>query len=259
MTKVAFVFPGQGSQSVGMGQRLAAASPAAAAVFVEADGALGESISRLAWDGPRRHPRPDRERPAGPAGDVDRVPRGAPGALGGGRPGSATGLLRRPLDGPVQRDGRGRHARVSADGVRLVRERGRLMQASGRRSRGPDGGDHRSRRRRGCPELVERAGAYGVFGVANRNSPGSGRRVRRATGRRGGASSWPGSSARGERSSCPVSVAAHSPLMADAADGMRTVLDRRPVRRPDRAAPGQPRRAAADDRRRRPAASSSST
>jgi [acyl-carrier-protein] S-malonyltransferase len=52
MTTPAFVFPGQGSQSVGMGQALAAASPAAAAVFAEADAALGEPISHLAFDGP---------------------------------------------------------------------------------------------------------------------------------------------------------------------------------------------------------------
>ena len=48
----AYVFPGQGSQSVGMGQALAAASPAAAAVFSEADRALGEPIAKLAFEGP---------------------------------------------------------------------------------------------------------------------------------------------------------------------------------------------------------------
>ena len=53
MATIAFVFPGQGSQSVGMGRALAEASPAAAAVFAAADAALGEPISRLAWDGPR--------------------------------------------------------------------------------------------------------------------------------------------------------------------------------------------------------------
>ena len=52
MTSSAFVFPGQGSQSVGMGQALAAASPAAAAVLAAADAALGEPISALAADGP---------------------------------------------------------------------------------------------------------------------------------------------------------------------------------------------------------------
>ncbi|MCW5695369.1 MAG: ACP S-malonyltransferase [Bauldia sp.] len=48
----AFVFPGQGSQSVGMGKALADASPAAAAVFAEVDEALGEKLSATMWDGP---------------------------------------------------------------------------------------------------------------------------------------------------------------------------------------------------------------
>ena len=49
---IAFVFPGQGSQKVGMGRALAEAYPAARRVFDEADAALGESLSRLIWDGP---------------------------------------------------------------------------------------------------------------------------------------------------------------------------------------------------------------
>jgi len=48
----AFVFPGQGSQTVGMGKDLADAYPAARAVFQEVDDALGESLSRLIWEGP---------------------------------------------------------------------------------------------------------------------------------------------------------------------------------------------------------------
>jgi len=48
----AFVFPGQGSQSVGMGKALAEASPTAAAVFAEVDEALGEKLSATIWDGP---------------------------------------------------------------------------------------------------------------------------------------------------------------------------------------------------------------
>ncbi|QPH53769.1 ACP S-malonyltransferase [Pontivivens ytuae] len=48
----AFVFPGQGAQTVGMGKALADAYPAAQAVFDEVDEALGEKLSALIWDGP---------------------------------------------------------------------------------------------------------------------------------------------------------------------------------------------------------------
>lgn len=48
----AFVFPGQGSQSVGMGKGLADAFAAARQVFEEVDAALGERLSAIMWDGP---------------------------------------------------------------------------------------------------------------------------------------------------------------------------------------------------------------
>ncbi len=47
----AFVFPGQGTQTIGMGKDLAEAYPAAKAVFDEVDDALGEALSALIWDG----------------------------------------------------------------------------------------------------------------------------------------------------------------------------------------------------------------
>lgn len=47
----AFVFPGQGAQSIGMGKDLAEAYPAAKAVFDEVDAALGEPLSELIWSG----------------------------------------------------------------------------------------------------------------------------------------------------------------------------------------------------------------
>ncbi len=49
---VAFIFPGQGSQTVGMGKALAAAFPEARAVFDTVDDALNENLSRLCFEGP---------------------------------------------------------------------------------------------------------------------------------------------------------------------------------------------------------------
>ena len=47
----AFVFPGQGAQTIGMGKSLAVAYPAAKAVFDEVDDALGQHLSKLIWEG----------------------------------------------------------------------------------------------------------------------------------------------------------------------------------------------------------------
>ena len=49
---VAFIFPGQGSQSVGMGKALADAFAPARAVFEEVDAALGQKLSDIIWEGP---------------------------------------------------------------------------------------------------------------------------------------------------------------------------------------------------------------
>jgi [acyl-carrier-protein] S-malonyltransferase len=221
MTAVAFVFPGQGSQYLGMGRDLAAALPAAAAVFAESDAALGEPLSRLAWDGPED--------------ELNRTEQAQPAILATSIAYLAA-LQQRWREGGTEIEPRymaghsmGQYSALVAagaislaDGIRLVRERGIRMQASGA---GRDGamaavlGLDEAR----IPELVQGASAHGVFGLANRNAPGqvvvSGERT---------AIEAAADLARGLGAKrvivLPVSVAAHSPLMAEAATAMREVL-----------------------------------
>ena len=223
MSQLAFVFPGQGSQSVGMGRALAERSPAAAAVFAAADAALGEPISALAWDGP--------------AESLDRTEQAQPAILAASiailealRWGWSAAGIPAPVPAFAAGHSMGQYSALVAagvisleDGIRLVRARGRAMQASGA---GRDGAmaaiigldDAR------IPELVDGAARHGTFVVANRNAPGpvvvSGER--------------PAIEAGAELAKTlgakraivlPVSVAAHSSLMAEAADEMRGVLD----------------------------------
>ncbi len=222
MITLALVFPGQGSQSVGMGRSLAEASPAAAAVFGEADAALGEALSALAWDGPAETlDLTTNAQPALLAASIAflrgleerRAARGLPALepafYAGHSMGQYTALV---AAGAIS----------LADGVRLVRERGRQMQASGEGHPGAMAAliglpDER------LDELVATGRAHGTFGVANRNSPGqvvvSG--VREAVEAAAAAARDLGAK---RAIVLPVSVAAHSPLMADAAAGMARVL-----------------------------------
>jgi [acyl-carrier-protein] S-malonyltransferase len=118
MGKVAFVFPGQGSQKVGMGREAFDAYEAARAVFDEADAVLGEPISTLCFQGPEE--------------DLKLTANTQPAVL-------ATSIaLLRALDEPfdvVAGHSLGEYsAHVAAgtlslaDALRLVRKRGRYMQ-----------------------------------------------------------------------------------------------------------------------------------
>ena len=222
MTSVAFVFPGQGSQSVGMGRDLAEGSTAAAAVFAAADQALGEPVSPLAWDGPADLL--DLTEHAQPAILATSI-----AILAGLRGRFAAEGLAAPTPVFAAGHSMGQYSALVAagalsleDGVRLVRERGRLMQASGR---GRDGsmaaliGLDEAR----LPELVAAASQHGVFVVANRNAPGqvvvSGERSAIQAG-----AELAKSMGAKRAIVLPVSVAAHSPLMAQAAEGMRDAL-----------------------------------
>ncbi len=68
---IAFTFPGQGSQAVGMGRDLAEAFPEARAVFDEVDDALGEKLSQHHVGRPGGDADADGQRPAGADGRLD--------------------------------------------------------------------------------------------------------------------------------------------------------------------------------------------
>ena len=222
MGRLAFVFPGQGSQSVGMGVGLAAAWPSAGEALAEADAVLRQPLSSLIAEGPTE--------------DLDRTENAQPALLA-----TSIAFLRalelraREADIELQPAFMAGHSMGQysalvaagaislADGLRLVRERGRLMQASGNASPGAMAAligldDAR------LPELVERASAIGVFGVANRNAPGQ---VVVSGERAAVEASLEIARELGARKSVllPVSVAAHSPLMRDAARAMSEVLE----------------------------------
>ena len=216
----AYIYPGQGSQTVGMGQALADVSPVAAAVWQEADEALGEPITRLAWEGPAEElDQTINAQPALLAASIAaqraledtlagaRTSLGSPSYFAGHSMGQYSAMV---AAGVLE----------LADALRLVRERGRLMQASSR--------DGAMAAIIGLPdekneELLAIGAAEGIITLANRNSPGqiviSGQRAAVEA----AAAAAKGLGAR-RGLVLPVSVAAHSPLMADAADGMRQAL-----------------------------------
>ena len=222
MERVAFVFPGQGSQSVGMGRALVEASPAAAAVMAAADGALGEPISRLAFEGP--------------AEELDLTVNAQPALVAVSIAFLAALQERWAAAGvappqPIYAAGHsmGQYSAMVAagvlrlaDAVRLVRERGLQMQASGQGRSGAMAAiigldDAR------LPELLGLAAGHGSLTVANRNAPGQ---VVISGDRAAVEAAVAGARDIGARRAIvlPVSVAAHSPLMTEAATGMRRAI-----------------------------------
>ena len=223
----AFVFPGQGSQYVGMGAALADRSPTAAAIFERADTALGFKLSRLMFEGP--------------ADELDSTINAQPAILAASMAAlehlreraRAAGVALNPL--AVAGHSAGQYAAAIAAGsiefeeaMRLVRERGRIMQ-----ERGIDGGmgaviglseDQ-------AQEVVDQARKIGEISVANINAPGQvvlsgvipalvfALEMSKTVGAR-------------RAVQLTVSVASHSPLMRHARDEFAKVLDRVPFRDP---------------------------
>jgi [acyl-carrier-protein] S-malonyltransferase len=223
----AFVFPGQGSQYVGMGADLASTSSVAASVFERADAALGFPLSRLIFEGP--------------ADELDSTVNAQPAILAASiaalehlrERAQAAGVKLNPL--AVAGHSAGQYAAAIAagsldfdEGVRLVRERGRIMQ-----ERGIDGGMGAviGLSEEQAEEVVEQARELGEISVANINAPGQvvlsgvlpalvfALEMSKTVGAR-------------RAVQLTVSVASHSPLMRHARDEFAKVLERVPFRDP---------------------------
>lgn len=229
MEKVAFLFPGQASQKVGMGHELYETYPAAKEVFDEADRILGFSLSRLCFEGPEE--------------TLTNTVNAQPGvfttsmACWRALESVAPGVFAAPS--LVAGHSLGEYSALAAagaldfaDGLRLVRERGRLMKLSGERRPGGMAailGLNDVAVEKVCQRAREETG--GVIQAVNYNAPGqiviSGdddaleRAMTLAT-------------EAGARKvvRLAVSIASHSPLMACIADEFRLAVESTPLRDP---------------------------
>jgi [acyl-carrier-protein] S-malonyltransferase len=228
--RIAFVFPGQGSQYVGMGKQLYEASPAARHIFDQADAILGFPLSKLCFEGPQEELDDTfNAQPAiltvsiaclealkerfGPLGYI-----GAPSLVAGHSMGEFTALV---AAGVLDFE----------DALKLVRERGRLMKETGEQRPGGMaavvGLDEQT-----LEEVVQEAQSEGVVTLANANSPGqtvlSGEvaALQRA---------MELAKARGARlvQRLAISIASHSPLMHQASVHFNEMISRINLRPPE--------------------------
>lgn len=226
MSRTAFLFPGQGSQYVGMGQDVCEAHPEARAIFDQADKVLGFALSGLCFNGPEETLNDTIN--TQPALFVTSIAllRAlesnkllAPGFVAGHSLGEYSALA-------------AAGAMDFAAGLRLVRERGRLMKEAGERSPGGMAavlGLETEAIDEICRRAREETG--GVIQVANYNSPGqiviSGDFRTRDV-------AIELAKAEGAKKVVPlaVSIAAHSPLMECIVDEFRQTVEATEFQRP---------------------------
>lgn len=225
-TLCAYFFPGQGSQYVGMGRDLYVTFSAARAVFDQADRILGIGLSQLCFDGPAE-PLNDtlNTQPAILATSIaalrvlEECGTDSPAYVAGHSMGEFSALV-------------AAGALSFEDGLRLVRERGRLMQQAGEQSPGGMAavlGLEREPLEAICTTVREQGGGH--VGIANDNCPGqlviSGTLVSLEQ-------AMELAKEQGARRlvRLAVSIAAHSPLMAEAATEFRHLLDKTSFREP---------------------------
>jgi [acyl-carrier-protein] S-malonyltransferase len=224
----ALIFPGQGSQQVGMGRDLAQACEPARQVYALADEILGYPLSRLCFEGPEEELNDTLN--TQPALFVTclallraieaegRAPR--PALVAGHSLGELTALAAAGALG-------------LADGLRLVRERGRLMKLAGERSPGGMAAVIKmdeEQVERACREAGAETGE--PVQVANYNAPGQ---VVISGGGTALHKAIELLRAQGARRIVPlaVSIAAHSPLMGGVAHDYRAAVDATPLRAPE--------------------------
>ncbi len=219
MSKVAFVFPGQGSQYVGMAKDLVERDDRAKECFDQADRILGFSLSRICFEGPEEELRQTKNtQPAIFLHSIvlSKLLRNLSATMAAGHSLGEYSAL-------VYAD-----ALTFDDGLRLVRLRGELMQQAGIEQRGTMaavvGLD---------PATVDRicaeASQVGVVQSANFNSPGQIVISGSVDGVKKAMELAKAAKAKLVKE-LPVSGAFHSPLMASAKDGLRKALDQTEIR-----------------------------
>lgn len=217
MSKTAYLFPGQGSQFVGMGRDLYDAYPAARALFDEADAVLGVPLSRLCFEGPEAELKETQN--TQPAIFVHSVaalrvaglePTGADCVAAGHSLGEYSAYVAAGAIG-------------FADALRLVRRRGELMSQAGKERPGTMAAILGLSAEQVEAELANLGPSAGLVRAANFNSPGqvviSGEvpAVERA---------MEALKALGAKRAIRLEVAGafHSPLMESAAGGLGRML-----------------------------------
>jgi [acyl-carrier-protein] S-malonyltransferase len=227
MKKIAFLFPGQGSQEVGMGRDLANVYPPARALYDEADALLGLSLSSLCFDGPQAMLNDTiNTQPSifvtslatlAALEAAGKLP--PPTAMAGHSMGELTALV-------------AAGAMEFADGLRLVRERGRLMKLAGERNPGGMAAVLKmddAEVERACKEASDETSK--PVQIANYNSP---EQVVISGDKEALARAIELLRERGGRRIIPlaVSIAAHSPLMANVMAEYRAAVEATSLRVP---------------------------
>ncbi len=225
-SSAALVFPGQGSQQVGMGKDLAQQYPAAAQLFEQADQVLGFSFTKLCFEGPAEQL--DETINTQPALYVTGVAtlRAIEAQLGSIKPLATAGHSLGELTALTAAG-----ALPFEAGLKLVRERGRLMKEAGEKSPGAMAallGVEIADAQAICEQASSQTGKPVV--VANDNCPGQ---VVISGDAQALDSALAIAKERGKRAiKLAVSIAAHSPLMAQSAEAFRAALLQTPFEMP---------------------------